>query len=541
MEHHRKSGFTVRDILLIPDVQEAVLLAGAKGLDRQISRVNVMEVPDVIDWVRPGEFLVTSGFPFRDQPEAITELIPQLAARGVAALGIKKKRFIERIPEEALSTAERLDFPIFELPVTLSFSDVVRDIMERVLVQEARELSLLQSRFQKLSQHLLHGMGMEDFLKTLEGMLNNPVILLDDDHPFFLSPLAKQLVLDESDTQDVLSQFRNTSNPGVHFLSIRGRRVRAYVSAIHDKYSSSLLVLLEWSQEYTMVDQLTIERVGVLIRLEMMNAQARKQVESKYIDQFLQDWVTGRIVEMDDVCLRAEACGCPLLEGHVYYAGLVRWNSAKPSLKRLQQVVKRIWTSTTDMRIYATLVEGNLALVFSLPPQGSIERAVEEIRKQLRTLLSLDEMVSLCLGNRVDRPDEMKSSFQQAKKIHDISEICGVSEPYIDAARLGIFQLLYLLPDSGEVWRFRDRYIKPLIIYDKQHGTSLLATLRLYFKHNRNARKTSRELFTHYNTINYRVDRALGLLGIDPESGDDMLQLEIAIKLHEMRPLEIET
>lgn len=32
MEHHRKSGFTVRDILLIPDVQEAVLLAGAKGI-----------------------------------------------------------------------------------------------------------------------------------------------------------------------------------------------------------------------------------------------------------------------------------------------------------------------------------------------------------------------------------------------------------------------------------------------------------------------------------------------------------------------------
>ncbi|MES7204598.1 helix-turn-helix domain-containing protein, partial [Cutibacterium acnes] len=100
--------------------------------------------------------------------------------------------------------------------------------------------------------------------------------------------------------------------------------------------------------------------------------------------------------------------------------------------------------------------------------------------------------------------------------------------------------LLYLLPDSEEVRQFRDRYIEPLVAYDKQHGTTLLATLRAYFKHSRNARRTSSELFTHYNTINYRVERALGLLGIDSESGDDMLQLEIAVKLQEMRPMEME-
>lgn len=58
------TGLTCSDILLIPDLKEAALLAGAGGLGRYINRVNVMEVPDVIDWVRPGEFLITSGFLF---------------------------------------------------------------------------------------------------------------------------------------------------------------------------------------------------------------------------------------------------------------------------------------------------------------------------------------------------------------------------------------------------------------------------------------------------------------------------------------------
>src|SRR5437763_1544097 len=116
MVKNDKIGFTCEDILLIPDFKEAVVLAGAKGMQRTINRVNVMEVPDVIDWVRPGEFLITSGFPFRDQPEAISDIIPQLAEKGVAALGIKTKRFMDRIPRRALELADQLDFPIFELP-----------------------------------------------------------------------------------------------------------------------------------------------------------------------------------------------------------------------------------------------------------------------------------------------------------------------------------------------------------------------------------------------------------------------------------------
>lgn len=56
MADHKKAGFTCSDVLLIPDFKEAVVLAGASGMQRMINRVNVMEVPDVIDWVRPGSF-----------------------------------------------------------------------------------------------------------------------------------------------------------------------------------------------------------------------------------------------------------------------------------------------------------------------------------------------------------------------------------------------------------------------------------------------------------------------------------------------------
>ncbi|GIQ70622.1 PucR family transcriptional regulator [Xylanibacillus composti] len=536
----KQTGFTCGDVLLIPDFQEAVVLAGKKGLHRAITRVNVMEVPDVIDWVRPGEFLITSGFPFRDRPDAIADMIPQLAAKGVSALGLKTKRFIDRIPQQALDAADQLDFPIFELPASTVFSDVVRDIMERVLVQEARELSLLQSRFQKLSQQLLSGKGIEEFLGELDRMLGNPVILLDEEEHVLLSPQAEEAVRQMGERL-VWDQLRGDSNLGVSFMTVGERRIRVYPSRIDNKQgSNSLLLLLEWNEEYTMVDQLTIDRVGILVGLEMINANARKEVEAKYVDQFLQDWLSGRIVTLEDLKLRAEACGCPLGAERSMHVGVLRWLAEKPAVKELQLAVKRLRRRFAERAIHVTLLEGTLVFLLSPTPQGSVEQAAKGILAELDAAFAAAGRYSLCLGNPVGRPDQVHASYQQARKIYHIASICDLREGWIDYAQLGVYQLLYLLPDTEEVTAFRDRFIVPLLEYEQKNGTMLMETLRVYFKHNRNAKRTSEELFTHYNTVTYRIERICGILGIDADNGDHLLQLHLAVKLYEMRPARIE-
>jgi purine catabolism regulator len=536
MTDNQKAGFTCSDVLLIQGFKEAVVLAGAKGMQRIINRVNVMEVPDVIDWVRPGEFLITSGFPFRDQPEVLVDIIPQLVEKGVAALGIKTKRFIDHIPARALELADQLAFPIFELPSSTVFSDVVRDIMERVLVQEARELSLLQSRFQKLSQQLLYGKGLEEFLQTLDVILNNPIILLDDSNHLFLSPQAEELK--EADNPLLWAGLREESSLGVSFITLGERRIRVYVSAVNDKhYDKCLLVLLEWNQEHSVVDRLTIDRVGILVGLEMINANARREVELKYVDQFLQDWITGRIVTMEDLRLRAEACGRPLEDDRPRYVASVRFLNAKPSIKQLQQAIKRLRTKSICEDLQATILEGELIFLFPEVMYGIRNASLEAIAADMKTLLP-SESYSLCIGNRTLGADKVHESYNDAKKIHHISSICDLRDPVVDYMKLGVFQLLYHLPDTEEVNEYRDRFVRPLLAYDAKHSSQLFETLKVYFKHNRNVKKTSAELFTHYNTVAYRVERVCELLGISLDSGDDILQLHLAVKLNEMRPAQ---
>ena len=46
-------------------------MAGASGLERLVAWLNVMEVPDVLAWVKPNELLLTTGFPLVRLPDQV--------------------------------------------------------------------------------------------------------------------------------------------------------------------------------------------------------------------------------------------------------------------------------------------------------------------------------------------------------------------------------------------------------------------------------------------------------------------------------------
>ena len=281
MERETVEGFKVKDLFAVPHFRDAVLVAGRDGLERPISRINVMEVPDVVDWVRPGEFLMTTGYPFRDDPDVLATLVAQLARKGVAALGLKTKRFVEAVPAAAIAAADRHGLPLIELPPGTTFSDAVREVMERVLVAESRDLSVLQGRVQRLSRVLLHGDGLPAFLNHLQTMVRNPVALLDPDNGWIASSDTERLCgsLDGFDW-DAL-RVRLGPEAGSAPDGPGGARVHA--AALTDgRAHPHLLLLFEREGETGAVDMLTINWAGRLLGLEISNTEARKSIEAKF-------------------------------------------------------------------------------------------------------------------------------------------------------------------------------------------------------------------------------------------------------------------
>ena len=178
-ERHALSGVPIRDVLALPAMAQARLVAGSGGLDRLVRSVNVMEVPDILDWVQPDELLLTTAYPLRDDRVALDQLVPRLADRGLAGMAIKPTRYIGSIPPIMAEEAERLDFPLIELPPPASFNEVIGAVLGVILDVQSVRLRRAAEIHDRFTNIVLSGGGLRQIAEALAEAIGVPVAILD--------------------------------------------------------------------------------------------------------------------------------------------------------------------------------------------------------------------------------------------------------------------------------------------------------------------------------------------------------------------------
>ncbi len=56
----------------------------------------------------------------------------------------------------------------------------------------------------------------------------------------------------------------------------------------------------------------------------------------------------------------------------------------------------------------------------------------------------------------------------------------------------------------------------------------------MFFDQNANASQTSRALYVHRNTLNYRLQRIVEITGLDLNDAEARLAFQLAIKIHHL-------
>ena len=167
------------DVMRLPALARARVVGGRGGLGRAVRAVNVMEVPDILDWVKPDELLLTTAYPLRDDPVALDALIPRLAERGLTALALKPSRYIARIPESMIEAADRLDFPLIELPPEASFNEIITSILTVILDAQAARLERSAAIHDRFTGIVLSGGGLRQIAEALAELIGRPVTIVD--------------------------------------------------------------------------------------------------------------------------------------------------------------------------------------------------------------------------------------------------------------------------------------------------------------------------------------------------------------------------
>ena len=124
-----------QDILQLESLKKAKLIGGAKGLNRVVRWIHVIDIPDVTKWVHEGDIVATTCINLNSEIIKWEEYIKQLNNKKLAALIINIGPYIPYVPEFVNKMADEMSFPIFTLPWEVKLADVTKEI-SKILVKD---------------------------------------------------------------------------------------------------------------------------------------------------------------------------------------------------------------------------------------------------------------------------------------------------------------------------------------------------------------------------------------------------------------------
>jgi purine catabolism regulator len=123
---------TLEKLLRIPKLKDIEVIAGDSGLQRHVGHVTVMEVPDIIQWLKGDDFLITSLYAVKDDTGEQCRLIEKLARSSCACVAVKTGQYVREISEELKAIANEYNIPLLRIPYTMSYIDIIVNVMDYI-------------------------------------------------------------------------------------------------------------------------------------------------------------------------------------------------------------------------------------------------------------------------------------------------------------------------------------------------------------------------------------------------------------------------
>lgn len=480
------AGITVREALQLAPLAECRLVAGAAGLDRVISVVNVIEVPDIVEWVVPGEFLFTTGYPFRNDPDLQRRLVPGLASRRAAGLAVKPKRYVDRIPEAMLAEADALALPLVEVPFDLSFALLIRPILEAISARETMALHQIEHVQRNLMDLVLRGGDLNDLCTAAAGLVGGRVAIEDA-----LGRVTAQAGEGRTETVSV------PVAAGTHFL---GR------------------ICVAPGGPLSPLDMRLLDHVAAIVALQLSKREAVEEVERSSRTQFLQQLLLGELEDPGEARERARVLGWNFGQAHAVVVVDVPPGGPRDAAPRVLQYA----LTGDDGRVPAVVPRPHGAA--ALVPHAD-RAALAAAGRVILQHLPAGRGIAVGVGRACDPLRDAKRSYREACTAALVARARGESGPtFFDD--VGVFRFLYNQP-LGELRAFCAEQLGRL-------GDSLVQTLEAYFVCGGNVRRVAATLHTHYNTVANRLRRIERLTGKDLQDADACLSLQVALAIRKL-------
>jgi DNA-binding PucR family transcriptional regulator len=282
-------------------------------------------------------------------------------------------------------------------------------------------------------------------------------------------------------------------------------------------------------------DTALLRMVATLVGLELERSRSPEWATEEAAGDFVRALLGREITDRGDIEARAAELGTNLADGagvliaravpHVAQTG--EWRS------RVLAIALR---AVRAVSAGALAAEGNqegegAEVVAVVPAEGEeqLARASDALANELDEGLT-GFTVGVSRSRVASDPVDLYRAGQEALLAANVGE--AESARVLAFENTGAYRLLLpaMSEDPAELERFYSETVEPLVAYDEQYETMLVATVETYLENDGNVAATAQQLFTHRHTIRYRLERARELCGHDVTSTEGREKLGLGLK-----------
>jgi len=547
----------LKELLSLPIYANAKVLAGHNGMTNSVQSVNIMDAPDIINYLKPQELLLTTGYAMKDQPEALLSLVKSMAEVGCAGLAIKTKRFLQEVPSEVLQCSEKLQFPILELSLEHSLGDICNDSLSHILEKRTDELHYALTTHKQFSQMIMQGKSTVDVIEALSLLINSPVMLMNPQGGLLYrsSSMTEKLYLAlTSELQAELISPSSHSSYSIPFTFALTPYSAVELYPIVTFQLEGLLIVLtsDISKHFNNLTKHAMEQAANVIGLELIKKQAVKERSRRYKNEFFSDFVDGLITSEQELIHRSKNYD---LLNHPVYVSIVAKRDTSFDTFRPSSTLESDGRFISERDRHYNLLKSEFAkldLRFVLFTKNeyfcflTALKASQEIAKgkedkflgQLKHMvLYLSEQhgipISIGIGNPVSKLTQIPLSYKEAIEALQTGYDARKKQ-FVQPYRAKNFNNLLRMIPKEELKEYYEETFKDLLGIEGKERSDLLKTLSTFYDTHCQLAETAKQLFVHRNTVTYRLEKCERLTGRDLRDPVESLRFRTAFSMESM-------
>lgn len=536
-------GITVRDALKIQPLTQGELIAGKNGLDRIIKSVSVIEIPKETQWFRGGELQISALYSIANDEKSQLEVLENLNKCNCSGLVLCHVGFwLKSIHPSLIKLADKINFPIIRVPDNIAYIDIITPIIDNLLNIQNQKWEYALQVSEKMTNIVLDNKDINYLMYSLEKLLNRTILFFDSNNQC-LTCIKTKL------SNALVDEIKNLIQINLNQYSYKSNFIKV-VSKLTSKHIilAPIVIGTMYYGTIAILDVSNLNEMNMIAVSETKNSCALALMKKTKFQEFISTSKTNYYIDLlewnfndeEDAITRAQSMDLQVskirLVMSLDISKLYIQNNQLDELG-INSLREKLYTFVLEeVKVTESInyvMQYKKKIVLFINSCGDYSKTLSFAKNFGKKIINsafsyLNLPIFVGIGNYYLSLSRIQNSYSESIDTLNIGSSIFDESHCVAYQEIELFALLFENIDGKKVSSILKRLSEPLQLYDKQNGTSLLATLKALIEHQFDTSVVSEKLYLHRNTVLQRKKKISELLEVNPDEYPYRLLYEIA-------------